>query len=263
MHTAGVADAFRDGAVVLATAWPDAMSDAALAVGLAWLDAAERRRRDAFVFDRDRRLFLAAHALTRALLGACLGAQPQALSFETDAFGRPHLVARGADAASRLVFSLSHTHGFVACAAWRDGQVGVDVEGLARARDEVALARSFFAASEAQAIERLEGAARAERFMATWTLKEAYAKARGLGLNLPFTSFEFPEPEASAPQVRFVGADDGDGVDGDAARWHFWSRRCGAAHRLALACAGAARPRVREFEWVARASGEHAFASAA
>ncbi len=259
MQTAGVADAFRDGAVVLAIAWPDAMSDAALDVGLAWLDATERRRRDAFVFERDRRLYLAAHALTRALLGACVGAGPEALSFEIDGFGRPHLVASGAGAASRLVFSLSHTRGVVACAAWRDGEVGVDVEGLARARDELALARSFFAASEAQALERLDGAARAERFMATWTLKEAYAKARGLGLNLPFTSFEFPEPEASMPQVRFVEG----GVDGDEARWHFWSRRCGAGHRLALACAGAGRPRVREFEWVARASGEHAFSSAA
>ena len=227
------------------------MTDDALSTGLTWLDASERERCAAFHFARDRRIYLAAHALTRALLSACTGHRPAALSFETDGFGRPQLRPAGS---MRPAFSLSHTAGLVACAAWHGNEVGIDVEGLSRPRDELLLAESFFAPSEARALKHMATAARAERFIATWTLKEAYAKARGLGLGLPFTDFEFADPQASRPQVRFLGIDD------DPERWHFWSRRCGAGHRLALACAAGRRPVVHELTWELRASGEHAFA---
>ena len=63
-----IARSLHAGALVVALARPDAMTDDALSTGLTWLDASERERCAAFHFARDRRIYLAAHALTRALL---------------------------------------------------------------------------------------------------------------------------------------------------------------------------------------------------
>jgi 4'-phosphopantetheinyl transferase len=77
---------------------------------------------------------------------------------------------------------LTHSGGW--CAAltapvqWR---VGVDLESVC-ARDELALARWAFAECEWQALADLHAAERPRRFYALWTLKEACAKALGLGL---------------------------------------------------------------------------------
>jgi 4'-phosphopantetheinyl transferase len=79
--------------------------------------------------------------------------------------------------------SLSHTHGHAALAAGpADLRLGVDLEWLA-ARDYVSMATLAFAAGEAAWLEAMDDeSARRDAFYTLWTLKEACAKALGLGL---------------------------------------------------------------------------------
>jgi 4'-phosphopantetheinyl transferase len=78
----------------------------------------------------------------------------------------------------------------VLAVARRQG-IGVDVERWDRALDHLNLANSVFARPEIQRLRRTAGDVRAQVFTTLWTLKEAYAKALGLGLTFPFREFWF------------------------------------------------------------------------
>jgi 4'-phosphopantetheinyl transferase len=79
-----------------------------------------------------------------------------------------------------LVLAVSRTHA-----------VGVDVEALTRKVELLALAQRYFATHEYEDLRDLEDSAQRERFFTLWTLKEAWLKARGLGLQIPLDDFSF------------------------------------------------------------------------
>ena len=66
--------------------------------------------------------------------------------------------------------------------------VGIDVERYTRPVDIGAVSKRFLSSEESLAIKEA-GDKKQEAFMRTWTLKEAYAKALGMGLGVPFKSF--------------------------------------------------------------------------
>jgi len=163
--------------------WMSVASPATDAVGRwhATLDAAERARAERFRFAADRAAYIAAHALTRALLSEAAGLPPEEWSFVLGAAGKPAVdPALGID----LRFSLSHTRGLVAAAVCARHELGVDVEGHDRVREVLGIADRFFAPAEIVALRALtDDDTRADAFLRIWTLKEAYLKAtaRGLG----------------------------------------------------------------------------------
>ena len=73
----------------------------------------------------------------------------------------------------------------------RNEEVGIDVERFDRRCDMEAIARRYFSALEIQELMSLGMGDRPARFLEYWTLKEAYVKARGLGLSIPLDSFYF------------------------------------------------------------------------
>lgn len=231
------------GGIVVAVARPDPVATGASARDLSsWLDAREQAQHAAFYFARDRKIYLAAHALMRAVLSECIGLPPRDLLIRKDRWGRP--VWQGSDGAHKIHFSLSHTHGLVACAVCGWPEVGLDVEPLDRADvDTLALAGTF-AVQERHSIESAAPHTRAATFFSYWTLKEAYSKARGLGLNLPFADFAFRKVNGRQPQIEFLS----DSAD-DPRRWSFWLNMVGPSHVLALA-SGRPRPqRVIRYAW--------------
>jgi 4'-phosphopantetheinyl transferase len=163
------------------------------------LSAEERRRHRRFLFDRDRHIFLVAHALTRTVLGRWTGLPPEALQFETGEHGKP-AIAAGAPGAE-WSFNLSHTRGLVACAVTRAGEVGVDVERIDPGRDLQGVARRVFSKEEYRDWESRSGEDRCLRFFHYWTLKEAYIKAQGGGLGQPLRSIRFTIQSAGRADV--------------------------------------------------------------
>jgi 4'-phosphopantetheinyl transferase len=154
-----------------------------------WLSAEERARYRRFRFDVDRQVFLMAHALVRSVLGEWAGVAPSALRFETAENGKP-AVAVGTSGED-IQFNLSHTRGLVACAVSRVCPVGVDVEGIDVERDVSGVARRVLSQTEYHDWNARTGEARARRFFEYWTLKEAYIKALGVGLDQPLRDLTF------------------------------------------------------------------------
>lgn len=149
---------------------------------LAWLSAEEHGRAARFVFERDRRRYLAAHCALRELLSKRTGVPAAELQFSEGPFGKPALSSE-----LRCAFNMSHSDD-VALVAMADaaeaGEIGVDVEMLRPMPDAVALARQNFSASECAELAATPPADQALAFLLGWTRKEACLKAIGSGLSI-------------------------------------------------------------------------------
>jgi len=187
------------------------------------LDPAERERSQRFVFERHRRQYMAAHALTRVVLTATAdGAMaPADWRFETGIHGKPRIAG-----AKGPYFNLSHCEGAVACAVSHETEVGVDVEFL-DSQAPIKIAETHFANGERVWLWQQAEERRSIGFFRPWTLKEAFIKATGQGLSQRPEDFAFAfEPL----QVKFA-----DPALGDAATWRFEQQLIGSQRHIVAA----------------------------
>jgi 4'-phosphopantetheinyl transferase len=188
------------------------------------LSDGERERQRAFVFDKNRREYLVAHALVRSTLSKYAATRPSEWRFSKNAYGRPAI-----EPPSALRFNLSHHPTMVVCAVSTGAELGVDVEPLQRGDEILEIADATFAPSELADLRTLPDAIARDRAVSLWTLKEAYIKARGLGLALPLGGFAFSFDEPRPPRVSF-----GPTIADQPERWAFRTRDVNG-HRIALA----------------------------
>ncbi|MFN8197114.1 MAG: 4'-phosphopantetheinyl transferase superfamily protein [Nakamurella multipartita] len=119
--------------------------------------------------------FAAAHWARRTILGDCVGIDPAALRFTTGRWGKPEL------ADGSIFHSLSHCGAVAMVAVSADAPVGVDIEAVRPDLPAGRLARTFFPAPEARAVEA--AADPPARYIRLWTRKEAAGKVVGLNLD--------------------------------------------------------------------------------
>ena len=180
---------------------------------LAIVSAEEVARLRRYLRPEDRRLFLAAHTLLRQSLSRCAPAPPASWSFVQGPYGRPELYDR------RLRFSLSHAPGLVGCLVTETVDCGLDIEDTTRVENPLDLARTVFSDAECDLLERSDSHLRRQRFFEIWTLKEAYVKARGMGLFLPLDCFSFGlQAGAAGTDITFTSEED---PPQHAADWQF------------------------------------------
>ena len=191
------------------------------------LDITERERAQSFKFARDRRLYIAAHVFLRQVLSHYANVSPAAWQFTFNAYGKPAIANPHC---AWLQFNLSHTHGRVACAVARERPIGVDVETRQRLIDVPSLCQYAFSPDEAADVLAVSPTEKQEdRFFSYWTLKEAYIKARGIGLNLPLQQFAFRQ---EADQTWQLYGTTPNGSD-EARNWQVDTCRLGNNHYLA------------------------------
>lgn len=189
------------------------------------LDEGERARARRFHFERDRKVYIAAHALVRGLLAGQTGRPAAEWRFIAGPHGKPEAVCP--PDGPRLRINLSHTRGLAAVALAIEHDVGIDVEWLARAPSAEKLAARYFAPAERDVVVAAMPERKTATFLAFWTLKEAYLKAIGKGLAQPLESFAFTlDPLA----IRFAPE-----AANDPARWLFKRFAPTPAHVMALA----------------------------
>lgn len=186
------------------------------------LSPEERARAARYIPESSRRTLIAAHGQMREVLGAALRQTPQSLVFAAHPRGKPYLQE------SPLRFNLSHSGGLALLALVLDQEIGVDIENTTRRVDFNALARRFFAPSEAAAFEALPPEEQRAAFFRCWTRKEAYIKARGDGLAIPLDSFTVTFAAGDAPRISEPG-------------WTLAHLDPGPGYTGALVCAGAPR----------------------
>lgn len=157
------------------------------------LDSNELARAARFQFEQHRREYIAAHWLLRVALSHYDGRPPAAWRFIAEPDGRP-IIAGDPNNPDRLRFSLSHAAGRALVAVTREAAVGVDLEGEASIGRMAEIASRILTPRERALWKQQPDTQTAGRFaLARWTLKEAYAKGRGLGLKLNFAGFGFAE----------------------------------------------------------------------
>jgi 4'-phosphopantetheinyl transferase len=154
------------------------------------LSAEERARMASFRFESDRLAYAAAHLLLRAALNWCApGVPPAKWELTNSQLERPEVVAP--EICPKLRFNISHTRSLVACLVTREIDCGVDVEVQRQVDDMEELAARVLSPVEISDLMALPRTLRPTRFFRYWTLKEAYVKARGLGLSLPLDAVSF------------------------------------------------------------------------
>jgi 4'-phosphopantetheinyl transferase len=123
--------------------------------------------------------------------------------------------------------SLSHSGDVVICGLAPSGLLGVDVERVRPRKQWDGLAEFALHPSERRRLDELPDAARWRGFYRLWTLKEALAKALGVGLALPFNRISFSadnQIDAAPPGGEF-----------DAGVWNFYTPQLGHGYAAAAA----------------------------
>ncbi len=152
----------------------------------ATLNEHERRRAARLRYPLHRNRYVAARGWLRLLLGEYLQRLPAAVEFEYGPLGKPALPR--APGSPEICFNASDSQhvGMFAFALQRE--LGIDVECLPRSVDYDQIAARKFAPLEADALSVLPDTERQAAFLACWTRKEAYGKARGVGIRYPLDS---------------------------------------------------------------------------
>jgi 4'-phosphopantetheinyl transferase len=148
------------------------------------LSADESQRASRFHLDKDRQHFIISHFSLRDVLGRYLNLEPAELGFSIDQYGKPSLLKH------KLEFNLSHSGSFALVAVTQSRIIGVDVERMREGISSLSIARQYFSPAEIAELETVPAEQKETAFFACWTRKEAFIKAKGLGLSLPLDSFD-------------------------------------------------------------------------
>jgi len=217
---------------------PDTANDAMCTWCECVLSDREGERRRRFIRDVDGRSYLLAHGLVRAVLSRYGEVSAANWTFAEGEQGRPEIAHPKAPRGLR--FNLSHTRGRIALIIHGAYDAGIDVERLGRVEDPAALSRRFFTSEEHESVRSLAVTERDAQFLRLWTLKEAYVKARGLGLALNAKKFWFEADDPGNIRLHIS-----DGLADDASGWSFTTSPLGELHVLATAARRTADGRAR------------------
>ena len=191
----------------------------------------ERARAARFHFERDRHHFIVARGCLRTILARYLEIAPLKIQFTYTPYGKPELSTSPSQAQS-LNFNLAHSGGFALYGFTHVGEIGVDLEHV---RPEFAgddIARRFFSSDEVARLSELHANVRHEAFFNCWTRKEAFIKAKGIGLSLPLDQFDVtmaPGEPATLLRTRWD--------ENEAGRWSLKAIDVGPGYVAAVAVA--------------------------
>jgi len=145
---------------------------------IALLSPPEKQRYHDIKLPRRRNEFLLGRAMVREQLCSRYGQQAQSWQIKPNDNGKPEITA----GPIRPNFSISHSKGIVVCTIAERGPLGIDVEYIDPKRDLNTIATEIFNATEQQWFNQKNRPLKRRRFYQLWTLKEAWAKATGVGI---------------------------------------------------------------------------------
>ncbi|HLG61382.1 MAG TPA: 4'-phosphopantetheinyl transferase superfamily protein [Ktedonosporobacter sp.] len=197
----------------------------------ALLSPEETTKANRFYFDRDRNHYIVARGLLRTLLGRYLSVAPEQLCFLYNDYGKPVLEFPRVDPPLR--FNVSHSHELALLAFSYQRELGVDVEYMRTNIEYEDLARHSFSPNEQAVLLALPPEVKQQAFFNCWTRKEAYIKARGMGLSLDLALFD-----VSLVPGESIALLDSREDQREVARWRFHELAPGAGYAGALAVEG-------------------------
>lgn len=151
---------------------------------------------------QDRLNYMVGRFIIRSILSREEGILPCDLEFLYTTDGKPFV----SGLSKKRYFNLSHSGTCVVCAVSEEGEVGIDVEKVIDGDNHTSIAGRYFTDSEYVDICSNPIIDRSLRFTKYWTLKEAFGKACGLGLQIPLDATEFSIDDINKTiAVRYMG----------------------------------------------------------
>jgi 4'-phosphopantetheinyl transferase len=149
----------------------------------------ELARAERFRFAADRRRFVITRGWLRTLLSRYLKVAPQSIRFAYGPYGKPS-VAETRPYRRDIKFNVAHSGELAVLAFTCIGEIGIDVEQIRTDFDIDDIAGSYFSAAEVASLKKISPAERYEAFFSCWTRKEAFVKAKSLGLSFDLDQFD-------------------------------------------------------------------------
>ncbi|MEU6862346.1 4'-phosphopantetheinyl transferase superfamily protein [Streptomyces sp. NPDC046876] len=212
----------RGSAVVYAT-WGEWLPAALAEPGLRPLLGRDWQRYRGTADAAIRYRFVTSRMIIKYTAAAALRTDPAAFDLAYKLGGRPFI--RGLD---QIDISLSHTDDLIAVGVSRTGRIGVDVEPADRRMSFELLRGHMCTPAEHEELERMSQDRQASELLRLWTLKEAYTKALGQGLQLGFTEFGFG--------LESGGLIAPDGTPAGSGEWAFTTHPVLGRYLLSTAC---------------------------
>lgn len=142
---------------------------------------------------RKKQQFLIARATLRTLLSRYIKTlKPEDLNIVISPSGKPMLEM---EIRNGIQFNISHSQGKTLIGVTRNKLIGVDIEYMNPHRKWREIANDYFHEKEwphsPGVCENTDGLDLMSKFYKIWTLKEAFVKAEGSGMAIPFDGFYF------------------------------------------------------------------------
>ena len=151
------------------------------------LNADENQVYKNYLAEHKKKEFLVGRFMLKSILAHNLGVVPRQIEFARNNYGKLYLRNNlQKNIKKKIKFNLSHSCGLVVCVLTQEREIGIDVEKVNRELLEIA--KRFFSQEEIQYILQ-QAPFQNEAAYKVWTLKEAYIKAKGIGLSLDLRSF--------------------------------------------------------------------------
>jgi len=147
------------------------------------LSSDERERADRFRSENDKKRFIISRGQLRKSLSSYLKVSPSDLAFSYNKYGKPSI--RSEHNPEKIKFNVSHSKNLVVFAITQDREVGIDLEYIRKVNNADKIVRRYFGEEENQFYYSLPESKKKLAFFTLWTRKEAYSKARGMGIGIP------------------------------------------------------------------------------
>jgi 4'-phosphopantetheinyl transferase len=188
-------------------------------------DERQRARRFHRPVDRDR--FIAGRGILRKIISAYLALSPGQLRFTYNEYGKPAVSDEQNDRA--LNFNLSHSAELILYAITRGRDVGIDIEYIREDFATLEIAEHFFSKDEVTSLKSLPTDQRTIGFFNCWSRKEAFIKAKGMGVSYPLDRFTVSLAPGDPPALLKVDDD-----EREVARWKMYELKPGAGYAAAM-----------------------------
>lgn len=188
-------------------------------------DEYQRARRYYRPVDRDR--FIVGRGMLRKIISAYLSLPPGQLRFTYNEYGKPTVSGDQNDRA--LNFNLSHSADLTLYAVTRGRAVGIDIEYIREDFATLEIAERFFSKDEVAALKSLPTEQRTMGFFNCWSRKEAFIKAKGMGVSYPLDRFTVSLAPGEPPALLKVDDD-----KREVARWKMYELKPGAGYAAAI-----------------------------
>jgi len=207
----------------------------------AWLSPDEYLRAGRVRSETARRQFITVRCALRGILALYTGRHPGDIRLCYGPYGKPELAA--APHVSGLCFNVSHSGTLALCAVTCGRRIGVDIEHVCLPPSADAIVDRVFTPRERKEYYSAPAHERPSVFFKVWTLKEAFVKAVGEGLNRPLSQAEFALDPHGRPSLQAVR-----GSEPEARTWSAVQITPGPEYMAAVIVKGSARS-VQCWQW--------------